>query len=296
MDLLQLKYFCHAAATESFAQTAENFRVPASNISQCIRRLEQELGTPLFDRFPNRVKLNMQGKTFYRSIRQAMELIDLAVSEMVNTATPCIKIGHTQGRTFVVGALDNFIRQFPEIEVVTYKYDLNTSPQSFDIILSAEDMELDGFSSELVLRESMILIAPQGTLPETGRVPLEVLREQPFITSDAKRRMYHDTVNICKNLGFTPRIAFQLEYTKVIPRYVSQGLGVALLPLQSRPDNLENERLDIRVIPNYYRDLYMFCKKQRSQRPHIVRFCEMLKEVLVEAGKESPLYPPLLLR
>ena len=296
MDLLQLKYFCHAASTESFAQTAADLCVPASNISQCIRRLERELGAPLFDRFPNRVKLNVQGKAFYRSIKQAMELIDGAADEITNTIKPSIKIGHTQGRTFVVRALDNYISQFPEIEVTTHKYNPDTPPQNFDIILSAEDMKLEGFSSELVLRESMVLIAPKGTLPETDYVPLEMLCEQPFITSDTRGYLYHDTIRICENLGFTPRIAFQLEYTKVIPRYVSQGLGVALLPLQSRPDNLEQERLDVRVIPDYYRDLYMFCKKQRSQVPHIVRFCKMLKDVLAEAGKASPLYPPLLLR
>ncbi len=295
MDLLQLKYFCHAASTESFAKTAAQFCVPASNISQCIRRLELELGTPLFDRFPNKVQLNLQGKTFYRSIRQALDLIDSAAHEIA-AVKPCIKIGHTQGRTFVVGALDSYIRQFPEVEVVTRKYDPNTSPQEFDIILSAEDMKPDDFSSELVLRESMILIAPKGTLPDTEAIPLEVLREQPFITSDTKRHLYHDAVRICEQLGFTPRIAFRLEYTKAIPRYVSQGLGVALLPLQSRPDNLEDERLDIRVIPDYHRDLYLFCKTRQKQMPHIVQFCRMLKAVLAEAEKKAPLYPLLLLR
>ena len=296
MDLLQLKYFCHAASTESFAKTAAKFCVPASNISQCIRRLELELGTPLFERFPNKVQLNLQGKTFYRSIQQALDLIDGAAREINAAAKPCIKIGHTQGRAFVVGALDRYIRQFPEVEVVTHKYDPNTSPQDFDIILSAEDMKLDDFSSELVLRESMILIASKGTLPETEPISLEVLREQPFITSDTKRHLYHDTVRICEQFGFTPRIAFRLEYTKAIPRYVSQGLGVALLPLQSRPDNLEDERLDIWAIPNYYRDLYLFCKTRQKQELHIVQFCRMLRGVLAEAERTAPLYPPLQLR
>lgn len=296
MDLLQLKYFCHAAAAESFAQTAAHFSVPASNISQCIRRLEQELGTPLFDRFPNRVQLNGRGKVFYRSIRQALDLIEHAADELANAEKPGIKIGHTQGRVFIVRALDRYIGQFPEIEVATGQYHPGISPQTFDVILTVANVKPEGFWTECVLRESMILIAPKGTLPENGHVPMELLREQPFITSDTRRQLYHDTISICKNLGFSPRIAFQLEYTKVIPRYVSQGLGMAFLPLQSRPETLDAEQLDIRVIPEYHRDLYLLCKTRQKQTRHIVQFCRMLKEVLVEAEKTAPLYPPLLIR
>ena len=50
MELLQLQYFCNAAETENFSKTANNYNVPTSNISQCIRRLENELNTTLFDR------------------------------------------------------------------------------------------------------------------------------------------------------------------------------------------------------------------------------------------------------
>ena len=43
MELLQLKYFRDAAETENFSATAKNFGVPASDISQSIKRLEKEL-------------------------------------------------------------------------------------------------------------------------------------------------------------------------------------------------------------------------------------------------------------
>ena len=48
MELLQLTYFCDAARSENFSQTARKFFVPPSNISQSIGRLEKELGCALF--------------------------------------------------------------------------------------------------------------------------------------------------------------------------------------------------------------------------------------------------------
>ena len=66
MELLQLTYFCDAAETQNFSKTAKKYTVPTSNISQCIRRLEEELGQPLFMRTANRIQLNERGKAFYK--------------------------------------------------------------------------------------------------------------------------------------------------------------------------------------------------------------------------------------
>lgn len=82
MDLLQLMYFCDAAENENFSRTAEKFTVPSSNISQVIRRLEKDLGTPLFERKGNRVHLNSQGRIFYRHARVALNAMKAARQEL----------------------------------------------------------------------------------------------------------------------------------------------------------------------------------------------------------------------
>ena len=58
MEMLQLKYFKDAAETQNFSKTAQKFTVPTSAVSQSIRRLEKEMGTPLFARTSNRITLN----------------------------------------------------------------------------------------------------------------------------------------------------------------------------------------------------------------------------------------------
>jgi len=65
MELLQLKYFCDAAKTQNFSQTAKKFMVPPSDISQTVKRLEKELGVALFSRHANRIVLNENGKRFF---------------------------------------------------------------------------------------------------------------------------------------------------------------------------------------------------------------------------------------
>ena len=80
MELLQLKYFCHAAESENFSKTAEHFDVPTSNISRAVRCLENELGIKLFNRSSNRLKLNYNGQIFLEHIRQSLSALDAGIA------------------------------------------------------------------------------------------------------------------------------------------------------------------------------------------------------------------------
>ena len=78
MELLQLRYFVHAARTENFSRTAAFFMVPQSSVSQTIKKLEGELGVQLFTRRGNRVFLNEKGRSFYEVVSAALSQIDAA--------------------------------------------------------------------------------------------------------------------------------------------------------------------------------------------------------------------------
>ena len=52
MELRQLKYFIKTAETLSFSEASKALCITQSTLSQQIKQLETELGTPLFIRFP----------------------------------------------------------------------------------------------------------------------------------------------------------------------------------------------------------------------------------------------------
>ena len=72
MELLQLRYFYESACHESITKTAERYMVPPSSVSLSIKRLEQELGCPLFDRTGNRIRLNDNGRTLQNALATAL--------------------------------------------------------------------------------------------------------------------------------------------------------------------------------------------------------------------------------
>jgi len=62
MDLLQLRYFQVVARVEHMTKAAEELLISQPSLSKTIRRLEKEIGVPLFDRQGRSIRLNQFGK------------------------------------------------------------------------------------------------------------------------------------------------------------------------------------------------------------------------------------------
>ena len=74
MELHDLQAFVAAAQELHFARAAERLRMPASSMSEIIRRLEGELGGPLFTRTTRRVELTAAGAELLGRAERILEL------------------------------------------------------------------------------------------------------------------------------------------------------------------------------------------------------------------------------
>ncbi len=78
MELLQLKYFCEVAETEHLSRAAEKLLISTPALSHTIKKLEKELGAPLFDHVGRGIVLNETGKLYYRYVKNAMVQLERA--------------------------------------------------------------------------------------------------------------------------------------------------------------------------------------------------------------------------
>ncbi|NQW82012.1 MAG: LysR family transcriptional regulator [Polaromonas sp.] len=77
-----LKYLDEVARAGSIRQAAERMHIAPSAVNRRIQDLEEELGTPLFERLPRGVRLNAAGELFVAYIRSRSAHLDQVRSEI----------------------------------------------------------------------------------------------------------------------------------------------------------------------------------------------------------------------
>src|SRR5580698_9776358 len=76
MEVRQLQIFCALSEELNFTRTAEKVHTVQSNVTAQIKALEEELGTPLFDRLGRRVTLTDAGRRFQPFAEQALAAME----------------------------------------------------------------------------------------------------------------------------------------------------------------------------------------------------------------------------
>lgn len=277
MELLQLKYFCDAAESENFSKTAKKYLVPTSDISQSIKRLEKELGSELFERYTNRIKLNEDGKKFYSDVSQALVLLEnskLRIIEKGEELQGDINIACITNRRIVTNAIEAFLIEYPKVNFIIH-HNLECD-QNLDIIIS--DICSFEYIDKIPLVDEQICVAMNAKHFLANKLDIRTsdLEKERFITMTQKSSLHNITVNICTDAGFIPNIAIQTDDPFYLRRYIEMGLGIAFVPSFSWR-GLFSDNIVLKGINNIRRTTYAFLPKRKHVKSSVRAFLEVLK-------------------
>ena len=182
-----LRAFEASARHGSFVAAASELRVSAAAVSQQVRRLEQYLDTPLFQRLARGLTLTDQGRDYLPELSAGFDLLGESTAR-VRTKRADGVLTLTTLAAFANGwllpRLHRFRERAPRVDVV-----LRTSRQVLDFRRDAIDLAIRfapspgrGLQGELLCREELFPVAsPQ--LFGGGRVPgtLAALADYPLL-------------------------------------------------------------------------------------------------------------------
>jgi DNA-binding transcriptional LysR family regulator len=193
MQLEDVIVFLQIASSGSLSAAAKVSAKPKTTISHQLKRLEDELGAPLFVRSSNRLILNETGRDFLehaRSIRHACERGLDAARKQRDQAIGTIRIGSSGefSSNLMAPLMLHFAQRHPELrlEVMVFGVDtLLASRDSLDLILYLGDPPMPqaaDLTARKIGRFSFGLYASEGYLKRHGHpASPEELRQHHLI-------------------------------------------------------------------------------------------------------------------
>jgi LysR family transcriptional regulator for bpeEF and oprC len=121
-DLRTLAIFVKVAERQSFVRAATDLGITQSGVSNSIKRLEDQIGTPLLLRTTRRVSLTEDGAAFFERCRQALAAIDeaeqvLKRAQIRPSGTLRIDVPIAFGRLKLVPPLGAFQDEYPDVRL-----------------------------------------------------------------------------------------------------------------------------------------------------------------------------------
>lgn len=139
-NLDDLAVFVHVVERQSFSAAARDLHLAPKTVSKQIARLEQALGTTLFQRNTRNLRITDEGRAIAERARVALAVLE-EVQELATggsqelSGTIRLTAPTPFGRKFVAPAIDDFCRQHPRVG-----FDLRLSDQVQDLYSGDLDM------------------------------------------------------------------------------------------------------------------------------------------------------------
>lgn len=273
MDINQLEVLIAVAGERGFSRAAEKLYRTQPAISQAIRRLEEEVGEPLFDRSSKDGTLTASGEVLLKYAQQIINLrrdAKLAVKELKDLQRGKVILGANEYTVmYLLPVISVYRVRHPHIKIEVkrdlasripaevLKRDVEIGIVSFrpnDPALQAVPVATD---------ELALIVAPAHPLAGKKMVSVRELGVESFIAHNVRSPYRERVVQTFEKQRTPLNISMELPTLEAIKRFVEQGMGVALVPRLAA--QAEIERGQVAAIPvremRLERKLYLIYRK-----------------------------------
>lgn len=241
VEFHQLRYFVAVAEQRHFTRAAAGLSVAQPSVSKQVRKLEQELGAPLFHRVSGRVALTQAGEALLPWAKRVLDDVAGAraqVRELAGLARGRLAVGATPSITTVLlpDVLARFHAEHPGIDLLVHEAgsrDLlrRLAQGEVEVALVILPVHEEAFATTPLLREDLVLAVARGhAFARRRRVAVAELRGVPLVMFREGYDLRAVTVAACQHAGFEPSFALEGGEMDGVLRMVAAGLGVAVVP------------------------------------------------------------------
>jgi DNA-binding transcriptional LysR family regulator len=243
IELRHLRYFVAVAEELHFSRAAERLHIAQPPLSAQIRRLEEMVGYPLFERTSRTVKLTASGEALLDRARRTLHRMeeDLEFVRGVGRGeTGALRVGFIGSGmlTRLPAILGEYRRLYPGVELRLREFYTSTLIEalrdgSVDVGFLRDGGPIEDLDVEPVLAEKLIgVVSRHHRLARQATIRVAQLKDEPFVffPKFAGPTAWQRTMALCEEHGFQAKIVQEAPHWMTIMSLVEAGLGVTIAP------------------------------------------------------------------
>ena len=240
MDINQLEVVAAVAQEKSFSRAAEALHRTQPAVSQAIRRLEAELGEPLFDRSSKDGTLTAAGVVLLEFAHQMLNLrsnAHTALKELKDLHRGKLTLSANEYTVmYLLPLVPVFRARHPHIKIEV-KRSLASRIAS-EILGRETEIGIVSFKPNdptvaampVLMDELALIVAPGHPLSERQTVSVRELGAESFIAHNVPSPYRERVIKTFEKYKTPLNISMELPTLEAIKRFVEREMGVALVP------------------------------------------------------------------
>ena len=257
-----MEYVYMVYKTGSFSKAAEFLYTTQPTVSMAVQRMEEEIGSQIFNRKTKPMKLTEAGKRLIQHIERIRESETLLYGELDRLQQPenrQLRIGCTpiHGHHLFPEVLARYRELEPDVKITLlpgvpwelnrdlqdFKIDvavntiLETDPTDFLYIPAFEVSYLVAVPAAFPVNEGLKdyaftaeeVISGKALDPGGPFVPINVFQDTPFIDFTEGSEFYEQSRKIFSEAGFTPRTGLAIYNPSMAREMAKRGMGATIV-------------------------------------------------------------------
>jgi len=287
MNLNQLYYFQTIAEVRNYTRAGEMLYVTQSSLSHSMATLEEELGIPLFYKSGRNMLLTPYGTEFLEYAKRALKELENGkerIRTLLNPNKGIIRLSFvsTFSSHFISQAIQSFY-QNEENREISFTFDEKPTLKIVkDFDLHMVDIGFGSYTDDknlifhpLMDEELVVVVPKEHPLAERDAVDLKELAKEKLIIYNQSSMTRPVILSMFEELGITPDIGFEVVTDHMIASFISNNLGVGIMPKMFGLELYNVKPLPI-INKELRRALYMFRPKNTFVFPAVQKFWDFI--------------------
>jgi len=256
-----MEYVYEVYLEKSFSRAARKLFISQPALSAAVKKVEKELGLPLFDRSTSPIQLTPAGKAYIEAVGQILTIqknLQNYCNDLASLTSGSLSLGGTNffSSCILPPIIKSFANTYPNINLIITE---SSSTELYTKLLTEEiDLIVDSglydehlYESYPLLEDHIMLAVPTDN-PLNKDYPFALLTQQDIINdhhedkdtpslslshfasenflllgkgNDMNRRAF----DLCQSSGFTPKVRLYLNQLMTAYHMACQGLGLTFL-------------------------------------------------------------------